>query len=72
MKTRIYAAVKGLSKLDYYNGFLYNVPNGEINRLHGVQYCLAQVALASDLLYNIICLVTYKDIRLYATVNKST
>ena len=35
------------SKLDYCNGLLYNVTNREINRLQGVQNCLARVVTRS-------------------------
>ena len=35
------------SKLDYCNGLLYNVTNRELNRLQGVQNCLARVVTRS-------------------------
>ena len=39
------------SKLDYCNGLLYNVTNRELNRLQGVQNCLARVVTRSPLFF---------------------
>ena len=42
-----YCHIRDLRRLDYCNGILYNVTNRELNRLRGVQNCLARVVTRS-------------------------
>ena len=44
-KTIVTALVS--NKLDYCNGLIYNVTNRELNRLQGIQNCLARVVTRS-------------------------